>query len=217
MKTKISRKKFYNKYDYKISLSVPGCEYLRYTGLSDSIALLEKGKVPFYYSEKRKLAVLKNRNILLDLGKILLSKSPDQWCKRIERETIDIYSTDKNFIYEIHEKFKNETLNIFETLSNDLEPFTISVKKLPNDIYNYRVYLLPHKLKNNKELKSEYILWIRGQSTKIKMTETVENWFLTTEWNWDPRYVLVDNESTLLMLKLRNSEVIGRIYKFVVR
>jgi hypothetical protein len=39
---------------------------------------------------------------------------------------------------------------------------------------------------------------------------------MKTEWNWDRRYVLVEDEGTLLMLKLRNPEVMGSVYNYVL-
>ena len=58
--------------------------------------------------------------------------------------------------------------------------------------------------------------WMKKQSPKITCSPSVQRWFLDTDWNWDRRYVLVEDESTLLMFKLRAADVIGRIYKFVV-
>ena len=69
---------------------------------------------------------------------------------------------------------------------------------------------------NDKEGKKKYIEWLKRQSPKITCTTAIEHWFIKTDWNWDRRYVLVEDESTLLMLKLRNAEVVGRIYKFVI-
>jgi len=37
---------------------------------------------------------------------------------------------------------------------------------------------------------------------------------LITEWNWDRRYMYVEDEMTLLMIKMRSSEVLGRIYEY---
>jgi hypothetical protein len=48
------------------------------------------------------------------------------------------------------------------------------------------------------------------------MSEAVKTWFIHTDWNWDRRYILVDEESTLLMLKLRNSDFMGKIYEYVI-
>jgi tRNA U34 5-carboxymethylaminomethyl modifying enzyme MnmG/GidA len=137
------------------------------------------------------------------------------WQKRIEKGTIDIYSNDESIINELETKFYNNVSSIFKPSGEITEPNTLKVKKLPQGIYKYRVYLLPHRLKDEIDEKKKYLTWIKNQAGKIKLTECVERWFINTEWNWDPRYVLVDEESTLLMLKLRNPETIGRIYRFV--
>jgi hypothetical protein len=39
---------------------------------------------------------------------------------------------------------------------------------------------------------------------------------MKTDWNWDRRYVLVEDKNTLMLLRLRNSEVVGSVYEFVL-
>jgi len=89
-------------------------------------------------------------------------------------------------------------------------------KKLPHNKYQFRVYLLPHKLAGDTEEKEKFINWMKTQNSKIRLTDTVIKWFMHTDWNWDRRYILVEDEPTLLMLKLRNSSVVGRIYNYVI-
>ena len=92
----------------------------------------------------------------------------------------------------------------------------ITVKKLPKDRYNYRVYLLPHKMANDRPAKKKYIDWLKTQMPRVTCTSAVETWFLATDWNWDRRYILVEDDQTLLMMKLRNADVVGKIYNFVI-
>jgi hypothetical protein len=66
----------------------------------------------------------------------------------------------------------------------------------------------------DKEGKMQYVNWLKKQYPKVTCTEAVEKWFVTTDWNWDRRYILVKDESMLLMLKLRNPDVVGRIYNY---
>jgi hypothetical protein len=96
------------------------------------------------------------------------------------------------------------------------QPQTIVAAKLPHNKYHYKVYLLPHKLAGDKESKKKYVEWLKGQTPRITCTPAVERWFIKTDWNWDRRYVLVEDEHTLLMLNLRNSEVVGRVYNYVI-
>jgi len=51
---------------------------------------------------------------------------------------------------------------------------------------------------------------------RVTCTPAVEKWFLITDWNWDRRYILVEDDQTLLMMKLRNADVVGKIYNFVI-
>ena len=54
------------------------------------------------------------------------------------------------------------------------------------------------------------------QGGRILISPIVKDWFIKTEYNWDRRYVLVEDSQTLLLLKLRNSEALGRIYDYVI-
>lgn len=197
-------------------MQIEGCGSLRYHSIADSKTWLEDGTLPkFYLSDRVKLSVIQNKDVLICLCDVLLKYNTDVWHKRIERDSIDIYTSNKDLVDELQTNLMDRVTCVFEPCDDAVEPGTIKVKKLPGDIYNYRVYLLPHKLRGDTEEKTKYISWIKSQNSRVKITESVENWFYRTDWNWDPRYVLVDEESTLLMLKLRNPELVGRIYRFV--
>ena len=64
--------------------------------------------------------------------------------------------------------------------------------------------------------KRIYVEWIKGQHDRILISDAVKEWFVHTDWNWDRRYVLIEDSQTLLMLKLRNPEAIGRVYDYVI-
>lgn len=220
-KTKLTNRKFYNKWLYKISLHVSGGGLFRIHSIED-IKLFCYGSsdgsnrpyTPYYKA-------FNNKKTILKLCCFLEKFDKDIWTKRIEKTTIDFYTNDLDFYDSMSEEFEDILIHRFEPhpenidVLNDNEYF-ISTKKLPHKIYNYRVYLLPHKLAHEEELKEKYVDWLEGQSPKIRCSEKVKDWFIRTNWNWDRRYILVDDEKTLLMLKLRNSEVVGRIYKYVI-
>jgi len=46
------------------------------------------------------------------------------------------------------------------------------------------------------------------------MSKAVKTWFIRTEWNWDRRYILVEDEQTLFMMKLRSAEVVGKTHEY---
>ena len=64
--------------------------------------------------------------------------------------------------------------------------------------------------------KADFIDWLSSQNSKVRISDTVKSWFLVTVWNWDRRYMYVEDEQTLLMLKLRKNEAIGTIYNYVL-
>lgn len=218
-KTKTTNRKFYNKWLYKVSLKIQGAGMFRIRSLEDvrEFCLSEReehNKHSFAYRS------WDHKDELLDLANFLLTQKDKEWSKRIETKIIDFYTNDREFYESLSKEFYDYLIHRFEPSqeSKDLldSASSIIVKKLPHDRYRYRVYLLPHKLKGDKEAKNKYISWIKAQEDRITCTPAIESWFIRTDWNWDRRYVLVEDEKTLLMLKLRNAEVVGRIYNFVI-
>jgi hypothetical protein len=219
-KTKLTNKKFYGKWLYKVSLHLNGCAIFRQKTL-DYIKSFCQGAYP----EDRPYSLLakayKEKENIMTLANFLESYDSKLWSKRIESSRIDFYTNDIGFYNKLSIDFKDILIHRFEPDPTSIDqlnvsPSTVVVKKLPHNKYQYRAYLLPHKMAGDKEGKQKYINWLKTQEDRITCTPAVEKWFMTTEWNWDRRYILVEDESTLLMLKLRNSEVVGRIYNYVV-
>jgi hypothetical protein len=75
--------------------------------------------------------------------------------------------------------------------------------------------LKPHKILDPAE-KQEYIKWMNTQVPRITFSEAIQDWIMYTRWSGDARYILVEDEQTLLMLRMRNQAIIGRIYEHVV-
>lgn len=220
-KTKVTNRKFYNKWLYKTSFRLEGCALFR-TKSIDEVKSFCTGPEPV---EKHHWSVwakaYTNRETILELAEFLENYNKDEYCLRIESALLDIYTNEKDFYDDASQKFFNILRHRFEPSSDNIDLLEenkncIAVDRLPKGRYNYRVYLLPHKMKGDVEGKQKYLEWLKRQVPKVTCTPAVEKWFLTTDWNWDRRYVLVEDEATLLMLKLRNSEVVGRIYNFVI-
>ena len=220
MKTQKTNRKFYNKWVYKVSLRVNGSNIFRMHSLEDirdfCRSPLNESK-PRYSTHMRAAA---NRDQILELTEFLLTQNPAIYTKRIEHVFMDFYTNDRNFYEELSEKFESAVWQRFEPDPATLDlldvPQIIIAKKLPHNRYNYKVYLLPHKMKADKDAKKKYVDWLKTQDPRITCTPAVQKWFIKTDWNWDRRYVLVEDEHTLLMLKLRNSEVIGRVYNYII-
>lgn len=216
-KTKATTRKFYNKWVYKVSLSLRGAGVFRNVAPEDLESYCMTLKPSAYHMSLASM-VLTNKKQLLEVADFLKAYSKDTWAKRIETNQLDIYTNDLSLYQSLSTSFDRAVIHKFEpTNLTDLDaPQVIVGKKLPHDQYRYRVYLLPHKMSKDKFEKRKYLNWIEGQGSKIRKSKAVDEWFMNTDWNWDRRYVLVEDESTLLMLKLRNAEVVGRVYNYVV-
>ena len=217
--TKTTSRKFYNKWLYKITIKTPAAAVFRWQSLDKTKAFCELA-TPNSYTHSLQAKAFANKGELLPLIDFLKTFDPTIWSKRVESDCIDLYTNDKDFYNTVSDKLKDRVIHRFEPNQDTLDLLedssTIIAKKLPHNLYNYKVYLLPHKMANNKEGKMKFVEWVKTQTPKITFTDAVEHWFLNTDWNWDRRYVLVDNEQTLLMLKLRNAEVVGKIYKYIL-
>ena len=160
-----------------------------------------------------------NKKNIIALATFLAEWEPLTWAKRIESSNIDIYTNDPGIYQQLLEKFEPLVWGCCEPDKNNLDILentgSIVAKKFPHDKYHYKAYLLPHRVKN-KESKRELVEWIDGQSGRILISDSVKDWFISTEYNWDRRYVLVEDEYTLLMLKLRSSDSLGRVYNYVI-
>lgn len=222
LKTKQTNRKFYGKWIYKTTLNLEGCSLFRTKSIDEIIEFClgpDDTKEHHRYSIYSK--AYNNKEKILDICNFLKTQDIKNYSTRIENKFIDFYSNDKQFYEQLSSNFESIVKHRFEPEQSDLavlenSAYSITVKKLPKNRYNYRVYLLPHKLAKDIDAKRKYINWLKSQDPRITCTDAVEKWFINTDWNWDRRYVLVEDEATLLMMKLRNSEVVGRIYNFVL-
>jgi hypothetical protein len=159
-----------------------------------------------------------NQDRLIELAEFLVSLEKDSYCTRIERDCIDVYLNDRQIFDQMCVKFSDTIKHTFIPDLDSLDLLenkkAILVKKYPKDGFQYRVYLKPHKIKDRAD-KETYLRWV-GQNSDYNISPSVSTWFMITDWNWDRRYMLVRNESALLMLKLRNSDVVGSVYEYVI-
>lgn len=216
---KSTSRKFYNKWLYKITVQLNGASILRYEfDKIESLLSEDKGNVGYWTWHGKAMA---EKDFIMKLVDFLQFKDKNLWSKRVERNFADFYTNDKNFYNDLSELVSDRIIHRFAPEEGSIDILnesstTVAVKKLPHDRYQYKVYLLPHKMKFDKEEKQKYVNWLKRQVPKLTCSEAVEKWFVATDWNWDRRYILVEDESMLLMLKLRNSEVVGRVYNYVL-
>ena len=219
-KIKLTSRKFYGKWLYKISLRQSGCAIFRnykFDYIKELCSSSSDMIKPYAVHQRAHT----NRETILRLCEVLEKYDPKIWTKRIENNNLDLYTNDLAFYQDLSQEFQDIVLHQFEPNPATVDLLTdsasaVAVKKLPHNRYQYRVYLLPHKMAGDREGKQRYVDWLKNQGDRVTCTSAVENWFIKTDWNWDRRYILVENESMLLMLKLRNSEVVGRIYNYII-
>lgn len=219
-KTKITNKKFYGKWLYKITLQIKGVGIFRSKSIDEVIEFCHSGKKEQYQAYTLSFKALDNSEEIFDLANFLTLYDQSIWSKRIEHHSVDFYTNDYNFYDAMSEKYSDILIHRFAPAKDSLELLEakdhIVVSKLPHDKYNYKVFLQPHNMAFNREDKTKFIEWVENQKPKITCTPAIKQWFIKTDWNWDRRYVLVEDEHTLLMMKLRGPEVVGRIYNYVV-
>lgn len=217
LKIKYSNKKFYNKWVYKVTLVLKGCGIFRNNNLNDIRAFCteENVKISFYDHQS---SAYNNREIILEIVNFLENNKDIPYAQRIEGNFIDFYTNDFKFYKECLKEFDTYVKHGFEPLPGHedeiLNSSYVYTTKLPHNKYKFKVYLLPHKLKNDKDQKKNFITWATEQTPRVRISEAVKKWFIKTDWNWDRRYVLVEDEGTLLMLKLRNAEVVGKVHEY---
>jgi hypothetical protein len=220
IKSKKTNKKFYNKWLYKISIRLEGASAFRLYSL-EKLKKICTGVdtikwIPPYLTDTLK----KDSTLFVELIDFLSAFDSKSWTKRIQRNCFDLYTNDKIFYDDVSEKFKDRIIHRFEPDESTIDSLdnagTILSKKLPHGKYHFRVYLLPHKLAGDYEAKKKYLDWLKTQMPRVTLSDAIEGWFIKTNWNWDRRYILVEDEQTILLLRLRNSDVVGKIYNYVV-
>lgn len=197
-KTKQTTRKFYNKWSYKISFALKGIATLRSTPLTEVHLKAVSNDVKLFAAE-------------------LATVDPALYSKRIESQIIDIYTNDADVFENLLSKFTDFVRHSFAPNGKELidDGRVIMAKKLPHDKYQYKVFLQPHKISNPEE-KLNFLNWLDTQGSRISITKTVKTWFYKTHWNWDRRYMYVEDDNTLLLLKLKCSDAIGTTYSYQI-
>lgn len=200
MKIQLTKRKFYNKWLYKATLKINGVTQFRVKELWEIIRFSTNVK-------------------LIELANALDQHDATDRAVRVERNLVDIYTNSPVLFDLIINKFSNELIHCFAPSEESKEALeqkrTILSSKLPHDRFRYKVFLQPHKI-NSVDDKLRWLSWLDTQQERIKISESVRSWFIRTNWNWDRRYMYVEDDQTLLLLKMRNSDAIGSVYTYTV-
>ena len=220
-KKKTTNRKFYGKWLYKVTLNVPGIAVLRQIKTLEEVIHFIDYEIPAGDHPKYSVyyKVKSNASNIRSVCEFLKDIDPTTWTKRIERSGIDIYTNDVEMYNSLCNQFDPLVLNHHEPLDpslKDSDQYTIVAKKLPHNLYKYKVFLKPHVLSKDKDARNQLANWMDNQGERVLISPIVKDWFIKTDWNWDRRYVLVDSEQTLLMLKLRGAGAVGKVYEYKI-
>lgn len=194
MKRQSVNKLFYNKWSIRVSLQIPYAYHLRY----------KDGH---------------HRNSLhIDLVAALRMIAPGTYATRYESDRVNFYTNAKSDADYVIASFPNNVvayaLPTPAAIAAFSTPRTIVASKLPHRKYRFKVYLQPHKVSRADKLN--WLTWVDSNSDTILISAAVVKWFTDTDWNWDRRYIYVQDEATLIMLKLKNDNALGSIYRYQI-
>jgi hypothetical protein len=199
MKSFQSKRKFYNKWLYKVTIKLGNPNIFRHNSVESISNNLKVHK------ETRNLAKL-----LSDIKDFQL---------RIETKFIDVYINEKDHFDQLIDRFEKSIKHCFsphpDLESESINPKDIIANKLPFDRYRYKVFIKAHAIRDSHQ-KYNYLKWLETQHPRILITESTKDWFIKTSWNWDRRYMYIEDEQTLLMAKMRQCEVLGSVYTYKV-
>jgi len=219
-KKKITNRKFYGKWLYKITLKINGVSIIRTNSLEDTIDFMMNPETHILKNYSYNRRSLGRSEEIINLCRFLLPLGLEDYTKRLESNLIDIYTNDETIYKNACSLFYDQIVHHFEPEQSSVNLLSksnfIVVKKLPHDKFRYKVFLTPHRLKHDKEKKQQFLSWLDTQNDRIRISGTVKDWFIRTDWNWDRRYVLVTDEATLLMMKMANPDAVGKVYEHVV-
>jgi hypothetical protein len=217
---KTTKKKFYNKYIYKITLNLPGASALRWYNFSQLLDMCHNGfNDKETWREHAVEGVLQNSEYWVRLCIMLSAFDSKSFAKRLEGSNIDFYTNDVNLYTNLgkefteHVKYRSQPKKGTENtlLTSDKK---IYVNHLPYNKYEYRVYLHPHKL--DVSARKSVADWLTKQVPKVTFTESLYRWLVATNDNYDRRYIQVQDNNTLLMLQLRAPNIIGKVFKYII-
>lgn len=218
IQTRPINRKFYNKWCYKLSLRCKGAGMLRYQTIEEILSFLAQDNA-VVHKHGIKMQARENSRDVCTLMSALIMWPKDQYATRIENQTVDIYTNNQLLFDEVSKQCNLFTWRRFAPDTNVAllltEEKRVLCRHLPHKKYQYKVFLTPHKLPTDDSSRSDFLNFAKANHNSILISQSVCDWFMNTKWNWDRRYLFVDNEKTLLMLKLKSCNAVGTYYKYI--
>lgn len=213
-------RKFYNKWFNKLSFYLPGGRMLSFHSTSDILKLMSDptGSLIGRWQYESLSAMNACKQDWVKFIFLLNAIPNSDFQKRSESDVVNIYTNDENFIDSAKKDLAHRIVEIYEpTLESlkllDTEEKILLVNKLPYEKFNFRVIIKPHKLK--REQKEQFITFLEN-NPGIGIQDSVKEFIRTNEMNWDRRYVYVDTDKTLMLLKLAFTDAVSTIHRYVL-
>jgi len=204
-------------------MTMPGIGGLRYFTLNEFLDICQKEKLvsdlDLTWREKIMNDMIRNKHVWAQLIPFINSFDSKSFSKRLEGNNVDFYTNDKKLYDGLCSNFSDFVRLRFEPPKGKEQEMleadkVIFAKKLPHDKYQYKAYLQPHKVSADDKLK--LAAWMDKQIPSITFTDSIRNWLINTSENWDRRYIYIQDEKTLLMIKLRSPHLVGQIFKYEI-
>ncbi len=212
---KKTRKKFYNKYPFKIALFTQMAKSIDY-----SICKIQKSsKIHTFGNQARRMA---KQDVIQDLAVQLEPFFKDANCRRrLEGYHLNIFTLTKEdfdkilqiterYVTEVHEPGSEEDLKFFEENSAK----KILTDKLPYGSFKYKIYIR-HTMDHERRLKLAN--FVKKSPDNVKVSKQSQDWMtLKQRWVWAP-YMFLKDSSSLTMISLFLGTDIKKIEEYVLR
>jgi hypothetical protein len=148
-KIKETKKAFFGKYIYKVSLELRGISQLKRSSLAD-IASIPKPmdsefNIPYY---KSKQEAYQNKAEILSIGSFLeIESGICDFKTRAEGSTFNIYTNDRDFVDRFLTAFGKHVFELYEPATKEAGEFLkknmrkIICDELPNGLFRYKVHI----------------------------------------------------------------------------
>lgn len=226
---KKTKKKFYNKYIYKVSLKLEGAYALRTLGHQEILDFATGLRAPpqsddYEFStqtwrQKNAHLIQSNSKVWISLLGILNSVPKEESTVRIETDILDIYTNNKSLYESLCYEFSDITRTRHEPAPGMTDTLLdsnqeIFVKELPHCMYNFQVDLKTPKSLTFEELEN-LADWCKSRRPAIAFTDATYKWLVKRDMFNTRRWIYIDTESTLLMLRLRCNDLVSTVRKYI--
>ena len=224
MQVKTTSKLFYKKYPYKVDCRVQGASYITRLGISQTVAMCNRDEEIVEHRGWRwhtPIDKVRLASFIKCVKKYINKKDELDIKIRSEGDGFCLFCNDADLYEELKIKLNPYIRCVTipaskEVLTYMLDngPRKIIVKKIPYDLYKYRISL---DTNTPSAVKRNFQEWIKKYDSKtFKISGTTKDWLLENRRYWiQSPFFYVQDSSALTMTSLYLGSSIKRIEEFV--